>query len=456
MVEKAGLEEEQRVEEQFGICQVKERPVMTAKLTASEQSVLQDAPGESPAKYPAYRWLILAAACLVINSYQIAIMSYAPLVEVIGKNLGVGLAQSVNLMSIAMLAAAISLLIGGPLCDRYGPATNVIISAVLSTVPASLTPWLGHSYDSVVLLRVLEGAAAGFGLSGFMPLVMRWFPERQRGIAMGIPVSFNSIGAIIGAVGAPIYFEKVKDWQQAVAAFSVFGWVALVFAIIIFSMAKSRAPKLTYNPDKRAVASACRSAIRRPVTWLGIVTTFFIAWTMQSVFGMAPSYFAMEKPIGAGLGVLVAGELMGAIQIGAIIGPIIGGILYDKLLGGRSRGVLLLGFFLSALFAAVQFGSVCDNRLLLVVCLAVSGAGIGMLYPAVQNHIGNVYEPQIVGLMNGSWLGLGAFGGAVGLFVNSAGLQRTGNYIMPINAIASVIVIGFVLSAFFSTPKRPA
>src|ERR1019366_7283725 len=75
---------------------------------------------------------------------------------------------------------------------------------------------------------------------------------------------------------------------------------------------------------------------------------------------------------------------------------------------------------------------------------------------AVQNHIGNVYEPQIVGLMNGSWLGLGAFGGAVGLFVNSAGLQRTGNYIMPINAIASVIVIGFVLSAFFSTPKRPA
>jgi MFS family permease len=147
---------------------------------------------------------------------------------------------------------------------------------------------------------------------------------------------------------------------------------------------------------------------------------------------------------------------MGVVQIGAIIGPIVGGLLLDKILRGKARAVLSLGFLLSLAYCSLQFGAVCNTRALFLLCLALSGAGIGMLFPMIQSRISEMYDHHIVGRMNGVWLGFGAFGGSAGLFVNSIALKHTGSYILPINIISAAAVLGLILCALHSQPAKSA
>jgi len=403
--------------------------------------------------YPKFRWAVLATSCLTVIAFQVSAMSYGPLLGEIAKNLGVSLAQAVNLMTVFMLFAALSFFIAGPMCDRYGVATVLATSAFLSSVPTAATIWLGHSYAIVAVIRALQGCAVGFALAGMAPLVLRWFPPQQRGLALGIPGAMNPLGAIIGVLAAPAIFRSSGNWQLTVTLLSGFGWLALVYSLVVFKMAKSCAPKVNITSDKSTIAAAFRAAMRSPFTWVGVLATFAVNWIMQSAFSLSPSYFAEPKPVGLGLGPLAAGQLMGVVQIGAIVGPIVGGLLLDKVFGGKARGVLAIAFLLSLSYCTIQFGSVYNSRPLFIFFLVFSGAGIGMLFPLIMSQINELYDHHIVGRMNGMWLGFGAFGGSVGLFVNSIALKHTGTYIMPINIISAAAVVGLLLCAI--RPPKP-
>jgi MFS family permease len=396
-------------------------------------------------QYSSFRWAVLATACLAVIAFQITVMSYTPLLGEIARNLNISLAQSVNLMSFFMLFAAVSFLIAGPFCDRYGVTVSVFISTTLSAVPAALTAWVGHSYALVAIIRALEGCAVGFALAGLAPLVLQWFPPRQRGLALGIPGACNCLGAILGVLLSPVLFRQFGDWQRTVAWLSSFAWMALLYSVIVFQLAKTRLPKPCCSQDHEKVTLPFRVAMRLRITWVGVVITFAVNWIMQSAFSLSPSYFAESRPVGLGLGPLAAGQLMGLVQIGAIIGPILGGLLIDKVFRGKARGVLSLAFLLSFTYAFLQFNVIYGSRPVFLLFLVLCGMGIGMLFPLIQSQINETYDHHIVGRMNGIWLGLGAFGGAAGLFVNSIALKHTGNYVLSINIISAAAVVGLVL-----------
>ncbi len=398
-------------------------------------------------QYPKSRWAVLATTCFTVISFQVSAMSYGPLLGEIARNLGVSLAQAVNLMSIFMLFAALSFFAAGPLCDKYGAPAVIVISTLFSSVPTAATFWLGHAYASAVVIRALQGCSVGFVMAGMAPLVLQWFPPHQRGLALGIPGACMPLGAIIGVLASPVLYRSTGSWQHTVALLSGFGWFALAYCVIVFTLAKSHTPHADAAPGKQSVSAAFSAAMRSPFTWVGVLSTFAVNWIVQSAFSLSPSYFAEPKPVGLGLGPLAAGQLMGVVQIGAIIGPIVGGLLLDKVLRGKARAVLSLGFALALTYGALQFSAIYNTRILFLLFLALSGAGIGMLFPMVQSRINELYDHQIVGRMNGVWLGLGAFGGSAGLFANSIALNHTGSYILPINIISAAAVLGLILCA---------
>jgi MFS family permease len=426
---------------------------MTTDVVAIERPTLPAQSAEAPIRFPTFRWAVLAAACLAVIAFQVSAMSYSPLLGEIAKNLGVGLAQSVNLMSFFMLFGAISFFVAGPFCDRYGFAASITASAVFSAIPAAATGWIGYSFAVVAVIRALQGCAVGFALAGLAPLVLRWFPPHQRGLALGIPGACNPLGAIIGVLASPVLFRNSGSWQRTVAVLSVFGWFALLYCVVIFQLANSRAPEPLFSRDEDSIADAFRAAMRAPVTWIGVLATFAVNWIMQSAFSLSPSYFAEPKPVGLGLGLLAGGQLMGMVQIGAIVGPIVGGLLLDKFFRGKARIVLSMGFLLALTYGLLQFSAIYGTRPLFLVSLVVAGAGIGMLFPLIQSQINETYAPQIVGRMNGVWLGFGAFGGSAGLFVSSIALKNTGSYVLPINIIAAAAVVGFVVSMLLHPSK---
>jgi MFS family permease len=422
---------------------------MMTRIVQPSESTGQKSSTTPSFEYSKIRWAVLASVCLSVVAFQVATMSYSPILGEIAISLGIPLAQSVNLMSFYFLFAAISFFIAGPFCDRYGVAASITVSAALSTLPTVLTPAVGHSFTVIAALRAMQGLAVGFALAGLAPLVLQWFPPRQRGLALGVAGAFNPFGAMLGVVLSPILLKNSGDWQRTIAILSLFGWVALVYSLVIFRLARSRKPRTAVSEDKLGAAALFRAAMRSPVTWVGVLATFAVNWMMQSAFSLSPSYFAEAKPLGLGLGSLAAGQLMGIMQIAAIAGPVIGGLILDNVFHGRARGMLAIAFLLSLVFAALQFNDVYGNRSLFLMCLVLAGAGIGMLFPMVQSQINEIYDHRIIGRMNGIWLGMGSFGGSSGMFICAIALKQTGSYVLPINIISTGALLGAFLCLFF-------
>lgn len=407
--------------------------------------------------YPSMRWAILAGCCLAGACFQLAAMSYAPLLGVIAKDLSVELPQAVQLMTFFMLFSTISFFISGPFVDRFGPALSTLISVVLTFIPTLATLWVGHSYVAVAVIRVLQGCSVGFCMAGMVPLVMRWFPVQQRSFALGITGAFIPLGAMLSVVIAPAVFSYVGDWKIAMAAISIMPCLVLVYCLVVFWIARDKAPVPVDVPDVQHDTSGdslFKSALLSRFTWCGIAISFATMWIMQTVFSLTPSYFSEPTPVGLGLGPMAGGSLTTILQIASIIAPIVGGFIAGKYFDGRPGGLIITGMLLAITYGALQFSGIYNQHILFVLFLILPGIGIGMLTPMLQAKIAESYHPSVVGRMNGLWLGIGSFGGTVGLFVSANSLAATGSYVAGINIIVLVALVGFILAEFLNHNKK--
>lgn len=408
-----------------------------------------------PAIYTPVRWAILASCCLAGASFQLAAMPYTPLLGEIAKDLGVELSQSVQLMTYFVLFASLSFFIGGPFVDRLGAAMSIIVSITLAFIPTLATLWVGHSYAAVVAIRVLQGCSVGFCMAGIVPLVMQWFPPQERSLALGITGAFVSLGSMLSVIIAPVIFTAINSWKLTMAYISIIPFAALIYCLVIFRLSRGKAPVLTNEPreGENPGENLLKSALVSRLTWCGIAITFMASWLMQTVFGLTPSYLSESIPVGLGLGPMVGGGLTAIMQVASIIAPVIGGFVAGKYYNGRPGSIIVMGAILVISYGALQFGVIYNTRVFFVLFLILPGMGIGMLMPMLQAKIAELYEPRIVGRMNGLWLGIGSFGGTAGLFVSAKVIAATGAYVAVINMAVLVAFIGLVLAVILNRNK---
>ncbi len=407
-------------------------------------------------QYPRFRWLVLFTASLGFAAMQINMIAYAPLLGDIAKDLGIHMGAATNLMAVFLFTASIALILGGILCDRYGIMFVIILGLLCSSIPAVLMPWIGTSYQTVLWARVIQGFSAGFLLCTMAPIMAIWFPPQEKGLASGLMNGSVTLGSAVGVLSAPAVFLALGSWQKMMAWLSIPCWAALLLAIVVVFSPKPQS--LVSRPQSGEVRAADGSALKRalsaPITWIGVILTFFTAWCFQSLYNLTPAYFAADKPIGIGFGPMLSGKLMLAVMIAGMFGPVIGGLLQDKVFRGNAKPVLLIGFTLSCVFIyTILFPAVYTNMLVLVVCLILVGMGNAFLYPAIVVFISGTYPVQIVGKMLGLWFGLGAFGGAAGLFAGGLAVSKFGNYNVSISLVSLAAVVGFVFALFMVRPK---
>src|ERR1019366_3658717 len=85
------------------------------------------------------------------------------------------------------------------------------------------------------------------------------------------------------------------------------------------------------------------------------------------------------------------------------------------------------------------------NPSVLLVSLVLAGLGIQFVFPVINVFISRAYVIQIVGRMAGLWMGIGTFGGVVGLYMGGVSVARTGNYNLALILMAVSGVVGFLL-----------
>jgi MFS family permease len=409
---------------------------------------------KSSEHFSGFRWVILAQIVVVTMCSTTIAISFAPLIGVIAKDLGIGMGSaSFGFMGLHMLATAVGCAISGYLIDRFGVLSVVNGSMALMVVSNALLPLLGHAYWAVVAIRVVEafGCAPVFVAIG--PAVALWFPPREAGTALGVQSMAISAGIMLGLVASPHLAQAASSWQNGVAELSVGLAVALCFVLVVSYMAKKHAPAAHAALASDSPDAFSRLWSTRPFL-AGLFGICCGVWTQQAFNSLAPGYLAVMPPMGLGLGAVTSGNLMTVVLFAGIVASLVGGILVDKVCGGHARPVITAGFALIAICPVLMVvSSVCSQRFALVLCLVLIGTGTPFINPVILGFAAKTFPASVVGRVVGSWMSAAVFSGAAGVMVGSAALSSTGNYRLPMEVTSAVAVLGLLI-ALFITPGK--
>jgi MFS family permease len=398
-----------------------------------------------PIKYPAMRWLVLLAGGLAVLAGNMYIISFASILPDIAADLGINIGTATNFMSVFMLVASIAIIVGGLLCDRFGILFVLMLSALFASGGALLMPLMGHQFQTALVARIFEGIGTGFAFCLMSPIMATWFPPKEQGIAAGLLGTATALGAVVGYPLSSGIFKATGSWQEMSAWISIVGWVPFVLAIVLMMLPKPDLPSQARADEPSGTDGLFRQQLAEPMTWICTLVTFFAAWQLQTLYNITPTYLAAVTPQGLGLGYMGASKLMLGASIAGVLAPIISGIIQDKVFKTKARPFMFIGFVLCCVcMYLLLLPAVSGSTHLILVCLIFAAAGVAVLYAAIPLFASLNYPIQVLGKVFGIIFGLGAFGGAVGLFVAGAAFDARGNYHLAITLISLAALVGFL------------
>jgi predicted MFS family arabinose efflux permease len=248
----------------------------------------------------------------------------------------------VNNIQIGMMASALALawavssLVFGAICDRYGRRV-ILVPAVFAF---SLMSWLTgivHTFGEMLLVRFLLGIAEGACYAPVMAITEAASSPHRRGINVGIVVT---AAAFVGQAVAPVLTTQVAAYIGWRWSFFVAGVPGVILGFFIWKYVKE--PIMREGEEQRPKLRELLSVVKYPNM---VLCCFAGAANLTAIFFFqvfSPLYItqvAHEAPTTAGF-IIGAGGIGGGVA----------GILYPAISDRIGRKPILLFASLVAIF----------------------------------------------------------------------------------------------------------
>jgi predicted MFS family arabinose efflux permease len=301
-------------------------------------------------------------------------------------------AASVVITTYAFAYAA-SLLMQGPLGDRYGKLRVVTLGMALAGA-ASLACAVAWDIGSLAAMRLATGMFASASVALGMAYIGDVVPiaERQATIAHFIA------GSMLGQMLGPLVGGALTDWVGWRASFFVLGIVFLGVAAVLLLRTRSAWPAASAKPFRPLAVYRGLWALR-PMRWLlavGIAETFFFFGAYAFLGAFLKARFEVSFTL---LGFVLAGYGLGGLAYSFAARAIIRRL-------GESGMVLAGGLLGAALFAAI----VAAPHLAWTMPCTV---GLGLAFYLIHNTI-QAKATEVAPEARGSAVALYATGWALG------------------------------------------
>ncbi|SDE80379.1 MFS transporter, YNFM family, putative membrane transport protein [Massilia sp. PDC64] len=147
-----------------------------------------------------------------------------PLMPLLAHDFGLTPAQSSLSLSLSTGALAVSLLFSSVLSDRLGRKSMMVVALVVAALMTVLAAF-ARTYPQLLAARTL----LGFALGGMPAVAMAYLSEEiepaSLGVSMGLYISGNAFGGMVGRVLAAVLSDFVS-WRAAFAVMGVAGLLA--------------------------------------------------------------------------------------------------------------------------------------------------------------------------------------------------------------------------------------
>lgn len=365
-----------------------------------------------------FMWVVLFASLLVQTTASFGNQAISPLAPFLLPDLGLSKSQLGLVVTAFYLGAVLMLTPAGWVSDRLGVRRMFLVGLLGCGLPLLLAAQ-APNLAALMAAMLVSGVGNAIALPSTTRAIIYWFPQRLRGLAMGIKQTGVALaGAIMGLV-VPHLAES-------------FGWRGAVLAIAWFTAGAGVVAWLLYreHPDARAGQASDRRAgpsfralLANRNLMLLSATTLCLAAVQLSLVGFMV-VFLKER---LGYEAAVAGGLLALAQTGGVVGRIGWGVVSDAFFGGRRKGVMMLiaaGSALSAFsLSLIQPGVPAPLLGLLLVVTGLSAIGWnGINMTFVAELAGRRASATAAGLnLTGSYLGIIVGPPLFGLLVDATG-----------------------------------
>lgn len=194
-----------------------------------------------------YQWLVLILGLLtaMFDGYDTQGIAYVA--PVIAQDLGMQVSALGPIFGAGLVGLMLGAIFFGMLADKIGRKQSIIWSVLVFSIFSILTP-MGHTFQSLMLLRFLAGIGLGGALPNVIAYVLEYSPQRMRGLLVNSPNAFFALGSITGGLLATKLIPAF-GWQST---FYVGGVVPLLFLVVIaiwlpesarFLLARGKSPE---------------------------------------------------------------------------------------------------------------------------------------------------------------------------------------------------------------------
>lgn len=308
------------------------------------QSPLSQEPMEAQSM-PYYRWLILVVATWAQATATLVTYGVGPLAAIWQDQLGLTTSQAGLLVSTVQIGPLLSMLFIGHALDRYGERWLISLGSCLLGLSFFFISFTTNYLLLLVLLGIV-GIWYGTAQPGGSKVILRWFSEKERGLAMGIRQAGIPIGGAIGGTLLP-YLSLHFGWKIAVytqAALAISG--GLLFLILYRDPPIPRLNKQNNTQFKQQMIAIVKNKKILPILFTGVIMV-----SLQMVLvGHLMIFFRNETK----MSLVVAGQLLSTTLISGMVGRIALAYISDKWWGGNREYPLHLSIWASVIGISIM------------------------------------------------------------------------------------------------------
>lgn len=288
-----------------------------------------------------YRWVILALCFLGFTIKIAHEIVWVPIIPIAQDTLGFSIVQSSMMLTFRALGAWLTLIPGGFIIDRYGPKRAIIISIFFSGL-FSLCVGISTSFEQALLCRFLTGLSEGPFYAGAMKMLMAWFPERQRGIAVGFFGLGPNVATIMINSGVPI-LTTAFSWRISfiiVACSSLF--LSLLYCFLLKETDLLLQEKLLVQQEKLAnLFGRLKEVYADRNLAVAILAALGGAWAQWGVAEWTGTYMKFKFAISNEQ----AGLVMAVWAFVALVTQPVVGFISDRM-GGKRKPIVIADLIL--------------------------------------------------------------------------------------------------------------
>lgn len=339
------------------------------------------------------RWLILALGLLAQTASCMFQFGLPYLLPVLRDETGISLGEAGVIVAAPSTGLLLTLVLWGIVVDRTGErltmAVGLGLSGVLILVAALAHPG-GSSATLVVTLLCGAAGAAGASVNAASGrVVLGWFPENERGLAMGLRQTAQPLGVALAALTMP----SAGHALGFAGALVIPGIAALVVAAAVLAGVKD--PPRT---QKAAAAVRTASPYRTPLLWRIHASSAMLVVAQFTISTFAYVFLVEIRHWDPGL----AGGVLAAVQFAGAAARVLAGVWSDRV---RSRlwPMRWLAVVNAVTMAVLAAGALTGSWIAvpaLLIASVITVSPNGLAFTAVAELAGGSWAGRALGVHN--------------------------------------------------------